>query len=329
MANSVRDYLHGIGIRLYKRARGYFTQSIKVRFDLSSNFQSTNYGRLAWKEETRHLNTALGFLPSLGLTRPGNPLGWPLTPACHSPRNAHTHAHGHAGERGRIWGGGGKGSTGLPSPTASGCRGGEEARPTGSGPRIKSRIITVLIKIKGRRERTHSIKENGKNGSGGEEMPPEAVVPSTHPTTAVGVPGLRPPLLSPHSGTPGTARPLRTAPHRTAPRWASAPALAPAHTLVHAHGAPPTPPPPPRAHPRSSPPPSTPGVGEAAGKPNGKNNTNKSLSLSLKRRYGAVRWESGAPCGLQKSPPTPSPRHEGLSLPRTAKNVALTLYYSE
>lgn len=114
MANSVRDYLHGIGIRLYKRARGYFTQSIKVRFDLSSNFQSTNYGRLAWKEETRHLNTALGFLPSLGLTRSGNPLGWPLTPACHSPRNAHTHAHGHAGERGRIWGG--KWQYGAPLP---------------------------------------------------------------------------------------------------------------------------------------------------------------------------------------------------------------------
>lgn len=135
MANSVRDYLHGIGIRLYKRARGYFTQSIKVRFDLSSNFQSTNYGRLAWKEETRHLNTALGFLPSLGLTRSGNPLGWPLTPACHSPRNAHTHAHGHAGERGRIWGGGGEMAVrGSPPPQPQAAEGGrrlgqQEAAP--------------------------------------------------------------------------------------------------------------------------------------------------------------------------------------------------------
>lgn len=131
------------------------------------------------------------------------------------PQRAHARTRTRGGAWEDLGGGGGNGSTGLPSPTASGCRGGEEARPTGSGPRIKSRIITVLIKIKGRRERTHSIKENGKNGSGGGEVPPEAVVPSTHPTFAVGVPGLRPPLLSPHSGTPGTARPLRTAPHRT------------------------------------------------------------------------------------------------------------------
>lgn len=182
---------------------------------------------------------------------------------------------------------GGKGSTGTPLPHRLRLQrgGGEEARPTGNGPRFKSRIITVIIKIKGRRERTHSSKENGKKGSGGGEVPRGSC--ARHPPHNCGW-GLRPPPASPRSpfGEPGHRA---SPPHRTSlglsPR-ARPRAQARARTRR-------TPSPPPTAcTPAVRAPALRTGRGRGGRETNGKNNPNKSLSLSLKRRYGAVRWES-------------------------------------
>lgn len=143
---------------------------------------------------------------------PQTPAGARSPPRVTAPPYEHTHAHGHAGERRGRGAWGVKAARELPSPTASGCReGGEEARPTGNGPRFKSRIITVIIKIKGRRERTHSSKENGKKGSGGGEVPRGSC--ARHPPHNCGW-GLRPPPASPRSpfGEPGHRA---SPPHRT------------------------------------------------------------------------------------------------------------------
>lgn len=104
MVNSVRYYLHSIGICLYKRAGVYFTQSIKVHFDLSFKFQSKNYGHFAWKEKKSDLSTRLWVSAfHLEPIRTGDPRECPFGAGTVTllqygvppppPQRTHTHTH--------------------------------------------------------------------------------------------------------------------------------------------------------------------------------------------------------------------------------------------